>query len=467
MAEQVHDAPIHGGERILVIDDDPGLAEVVQLMLAREGYAVEREGTLEGGLRRVDAADFDLVVTDLKLPDGTGLDAIPAIRGLHEGLPIILMTSYSSMESAIAALRAGAVDYITKPFQNDEFVHAVERALNERRMSRENALLKRRLRAAHQARQVIGESAGVRRVLELVQKAGPSEASVLISGESGTGKERVALELHYSGLRADGPFVPVNCGAIAPAQLEAELFGQAGGTLAGAAPRTEGRIREAHGGTLFLDEVSELPPALQVKLLRALEEQSVRPVGGRQAYAVDVRFIAAAHRDLAEALADGRFRKDLYYKLSVISIPLPPLRERGAVILLLARHFVEQHARRLGRPVRGFDDDFAAFLQNYPWPGNVRELENLMERAVILGESEVLTDRDLAEVAPALPMVRASAPARGSRPLAIEEYIREVIERFQDSHSETELARMLGIGRKALWIRRRQWGLKRGRKTGA
>lgn len=442
--------------RVLVIDDDPGVAEVIELLLSREGYAAERAGTVKAGLERIGASPVDLVVTDLKLPDGTGLNVIRAIHNVHRELPIIMMTSYSSMESAIAALRAGAVDYIIKPFENDEFLHAVARALKERRMSRENAILKRNLRNAYGARQIVGDAPGMRRALELIRKAGPSDANVLISGESGTGKELVALALHDASRRAAGPFVTVNCGAIPRERLEPELFGQA----------DEGLIREADGGTLFLDEVSELAPALQVKLLDVMQHKVVRPVGRKQSYPVDVRFLAATHRDLAAAIERGRFRKDLYYRLNVISIQVPPLRERGEDALALARHYAEHYARRLGKRIAGFDAEFTAFLQGYSWPGNVRELENMIERAVILAETELLTGRDLAEVAPALPMVRAAAPLPGGgRPLAIEEYIREVIERFQDTHGEAELAKMLGIGRKALWMRRREWGLKRSRKA--
>jgi DNA-binding NtrC family response regulator len=439
--------------RVLVIDDDPGLSEVIELLLAREGYAAERAGTVKAGLERVGTGDIDLVITDLKLPDGTGLDAIRSVRAAHPELPVIMITSYSSMESAIGALRAGAVDYIIKPFDNEEFIHAVARALAERRMSRENAILKRSLKSIYDARPIIGESPDMRRVIERVRKVASSEASVLVAGEAGTGKELIALALHYGSPRAEGPFVPVDCAAIPREQLEHELFGR---------DRAEGLVREADGGTLFLDEVSEIAPALQGKLLRVLEDRMVR-----RTHPVDVRVIAAARGDLAAAVERGDFRKDLYYRLSVISIPVPPLRERGEDAPLLARHFAALHARKLGKPVPAFDAEFASFLSGYPWPGNVRELENLIERAVILAESEVLTGRDLAEVAPALPMVRAVAPLiAGTRPIAIEEYIREVVERFQDSYSEGELARMLGIGRKALWMRRRQWGLKRTRKAG-
>ena len=285
-----------------------------------------------------------------------------------------------------------------------------------------------------------------------------SEANVLIDGEYGTGKELLAHALHSRGPRAAGPFVPVACGALPPAVLEAELFGRA----SGAGPTS--LLRDAHGGTLYLEEVSELTPALQVKLLRVLQDKVAHSASG-QAYAADLRFVASTHRDLGEAVANGTFRQDLYYSLNVIALTLPPLRERGADVLLLARHFAEHYSRRLGKDVRGFDAEFTGFLERYEWPGNVRELEHFIERAVIFAEGAQLTGRDLAEVAPALPMVRAAPVAPGSaQPLAIEEYIREVVERFQDTRSETELAKMLGIGRKALWARRRQWGLKRMRR---
>lgn len=444
---------------MLVVDDDPGLLEVIDLLLSRERYAVERAASMKRALERVAAADIDLVITDLKLPDGTGLDVVREVRGMRGDVPIIMITSYSSMESAIGALRAGAVDYLIKPFENDEFLHSVQRALNERRMSRENAILKRNLRTAYGRRPIVGESPGIQRVLELVRKSAPSEANVLISGESGTGKELVALALHYSSPRADGPLVSVSCSAVPRAELEAELFGRAG-------ELAEGRVREADGGTLFLDEVAELPAPMQVKLLHMLEEKAVRPLGGKGSHAVDVRIISATQRDLPAAIERGQFRTDLYYRLNVISIHVPPLRERGADALLLAKHFAENYARKLGKRVPGFDAEFSAFIQNYPWPGNVRELENMIERSVILAESDEITGRHLAEVAPALPMLRAATPVPGeARPLAIEEYIREIVERFQDSYSETELAKMLGIGRKALWMRRRQWGLKRSRKS--
>ena len=432
--------------RILLIDDDPGLSEVVELLLTREGYAVSRAGTVKAGLERIRRARTDLVITDLRLPDGTGLDAIAAIRRMRSEVPIIMITSFSSLESAIGALRAGAVDYIVKPFDNDEFLHAVTRALNERRMTRENALLKRNLKSAYGARPLIGESPGMRKALELIRKAAPTDASVLIRGESGTGKELAAAAIHYASERAEGPFVTIHCGTLSREAQEAEIFGH-----------------DADGGTLFLDEIAELAPAVQVRLLDVLEESADEATPG-----AGFRFIGATQRDIPAAVERGHFREDLYYRLGVISIGMPPLRERGPDRLLLAQRFAERCASKLGKRVPRFDAEFSAFLDNHAWPGNVRELKNMIERAVILAEGDVLNGRNLAEVAPALPMVRASVPLPGgARPLAIEEYIRAVVERFQDSYTETELARMLGIGRKALWVRRRQWGLKRSQNPSA
>ncbi|MGH8722105.1 MAG: sigma-54-dependent transcriptional regulator, partial [Burkholderiales bacterium] len=360
--------------RILLIDDDPGLSEVIGMLLEREGYAFERAGTVKEGLARIKASELDLVVTDLKLPDGTGLDVIRASRARHPELPLIMITSYSSMESAIGALRAGAVDYIIKPFDNHEFLHAIERTLNERRTARENALHRRSLRKAYEARPIVGESPGMRRVAELVRKAAAADANVLVTGESGTGKELVTLTLHFSSPRAERAFVALDC-SVTPREALAEEL--------------RACIAAGSGGTLFLDEVTELPAALQLELLHLLEEKAMR--------GLDLRLVAAAHRDLAALIERGQFRKDLYYRLSVISIALPALRERGADVLLLARHFAEHYARKLGKRIEGFDAEFSAFLRNHPWPGNVRELENMIERSVIFSEATLLTGRDLAE----------------------------------------------------------------------
>ncbi|MBY0269562.1 MAG: sigma-54 dependent transcriptional regulator [Burkholderiales bacterium] len=451
-------------ERILVVEDDPGVGETVRLLLSAASYHVELVSRGAEGLLRAVSGDFDLLVTDLRLPDQDGLSIIRGVRETGIDLPMILMTSFSSIDTAIEALRSGAVDYIIKPFSNDDFLHAVERALAERRVRRENALLKRSLKKAVGAAKIIGESAGIKNVYSLIAKVAPSDASILIQGESGTGKELVAQAIHYASPRSEGPFVPINCGAIPAELLESELFGHTKGAYTGAVTASEGLLREAHGGTMFLDEISELAPALQVKLLRVIQEKQVRPLGSKNVYRTDVRFLAASNRDLKQAMEDNTFRADLYYRLNVINISVPPLRERGNDVDILARHFVEQHSRRLGKRITGLSDELQQFLRSYHWPGNVRELENLIERAVILADSDVLTSQDFSDISKMETKTGSagdfSEDAIG-RSLSIEKYIEEFVRRYQHAYSESELAAMLGIGRKALWVRRNRWGLKR------
>lgn len=476
MNDSVREIRPHRNERVLVIDDDPGVSHCVECVLQIAGCRAHCVSTAKAGLDRVANEEFDLIITDLRLPDLSGLEVIRAVKEVNPDVPIILMTSYSSIESAIEALRNGATDYIIKPFRNDDFSFAVQRALNERRMRRENVVLKRNLKKAFSGGKIIGESAGIKRVLSLIERVAPSDANVLIQGESGTGKELVALAIHYASHRADAPFVPINCGAIPGELLESELFGHVKGAYTGAHSTREGLIREADGGTLFLDEISELPLDLQVKLLRVLQEREVRPVGSNHTYQFDVRFLAACNRSLKSLMEEGKFRADLYYRLNVISIEVPPLRQRGKDVELLAQHFVDYHSRRLGKRIRGISEELRRFLYEYPWPGNVRELENVIERAVILSDSEMLGIPDFTDVSA---MVQGGSPASQlsarsgtgssfredvlSGPMTIEEYIREFVKRYQDNYTDTELAAMLGIGRKSLWTRRRRWGLTRER----
>lgn len=445
-------------ERILVVDDDIGIGECVEMLLTAAGYECDLHHRGQAGLDRLFQKDFDLVITDLKMPDLSGLDIIAAAKEKDRETPVILMTSFSSVETAIQALRRGANDYIIKPFDNDDFMFSVKRALSERRTHRENAVLKRSLKKVFTKNKIIGESEAVKRLQAVIQRVAHTDANVLIQGESGTGKELVAQAIHFGGDRADRPFVPVNCGAIPADLLESELFGHAKGAYTGAVTASEGLIREASGGTLFLDEISELPLHVQVKLLRVIQERQVRPLGSTQSYVTDTRFLAASNRDLKAEAEAGNFRADLYYRLNVITIHVPPLRERGHDIELLAEHFLRQHSRRMGNHRRGMRKDFLDMLVAHDWPGNIRELENLIERAVILADSDILTCEDLAGMALT---EKRQGPIldRQHKPLSIEEYIKECILLYQDTHSEVELAAMLGIGRKALWERRRRWGL--------
>ena len=455
-------APQRPVAQVLVIDDDRGIGECIEMLLDRAGHASAITRTGRDGLAQLNRREFELVITDLRLPDASGLDIVASAKAAHPETQVILMTSFSSVESAIEALRRGANDYIIKPYDNDDFMFSVERALQERRTRMENAALKRSLKNVLAQHSIIGESEGVKRLLTMIQRVAATEANVLIQGESGTGKELVAQGIHFGGSRAHRPFVAVNCGAIPADLIESELFGHEKGAYTGATSAREGLIREASGGTLFLDEISEMPLNVQVKLLRVLQERQVRPLGSNQSYLTDARFLAASNRNLKERAENGSFRADLYYRLNVITIHVPPLRERGEDVELLARHFMRQFCAKLGGPVTRMHKEFVEFLYRHPWPGNVRELQNVIERAVILADSDVLTLREIDE-AHAAPSKEAIVPRGATVPLSIEEYTKEIVTLFQDRYGEAELAALLGIGRKALWVRRRQWGLYRSR----
>ena len=450
---------------ILVVDDDAGIRAGIEMLLADGPYEVTYKSSVNEAREAIATRTFDLVVTDLRLGTGSGLDIIRSAKEMDSTVPVILMTSFSSMESAIAALRLGASEYIMKPFNNDEFLHACNRALDERKLRQENAVLRRTLRKSRDHKVMVGEHAKIRRVMDMVRKIAASDANVLISGESGTGKELVAQALHFDSPRAEGPLVVVNCGAIPSELVESELFGHVKGAFTGAVAHSEGLIREANHGTLFLDEIGDMPLALQVKFLRVLEDKQVRGVGAKEIHRVDVRIVAASNKDLKEAIARGEFREDLFYRINVLELKVPPLRERGRDIDLLAQHFITLYASRLGKQIAGLDRDFTDFIRSYDWPGNVRELQNLIERAVILADGEILVYADLADG-----LIAASSSGAQTdpteNPLSVEGYIKQVVLKYQNKLSEVELASMLGIGRKALWMRRRRWGLLRQGRAG-
>ena len=448
--------------RILVVEDDPAVGASIAMLLDSKDYLVTLVNTVPEGVECTASIDFDLVITDLRLGADSGFDIINAVRHAQSNVPVIVVTGFSSVQTAVQSLRHGAVDYIIKPFDNDEFMYAIGRALTERQMRRENAALKRSLQNANAPSKVIGESAGIKRVLDLVRRVAPTDATVFIQGESGTGKDLVAHAIHCESGRATGPFVPVNCGAIPSDLVESELFGHARGAFTGAVAACEGLIMEAQGGTLFLDEIGELQPSMQVKLLRAIQDKEVRPVGGKDTRRADVRFVAASNKDIKQAMLRGEFREDLFYRLNVISIQVPPLRERGDDVDLLVKHFIDFYGKKIGKRLRKLDPNFRDFVKTYHWPGNVRELQNLIERAAILTDSDVLNYDDVADT----PLAIGSPPSPPPGPapadaLSVEDYIQHVVRTFQSSHTEKELARMLGIGRKALWLRRRRWAMAR------
>jgi two-component system NtrC family response regulator len=386
-----------GGERILIVEDEDLMREVVVQILAPENYHIHQASSAEQALKLLHEHPIDLILTDLRLKKMDGLRLLTEARALDPELVVIVMTAYASVETAVEAMRKGAYDYITKPFINDEICVTLRRALNERHLSRENRHLKRELRERYRFENIVGKSEAMEKVYRLIEKVAAISSNVLIFGETGTGKELVARAIHYNSERAERPFVAVNCGALTESLLESELFGHVKGAFTGATTNRDGYFRKADRGTLFLDELSEVSPGLQVKLLRAIQEREVIPVGGREPMKFDVRFIAATNKNLEEEVKKGVFREDLYYRINVITIPLPPLRQRREDIPLLASHFLVKHAQRLGKPSVKIARDAMHVLVNYEWPGNVRELENVAERSVALCEGNTIETTDLPE----------------------------------------------------------------------
>jgi two-component system response regulator HydG len=437
--------------RILVVDNDPEQVDVLLSHLAREGYEPGGATDAEAALAAVEAAEPAVVLTDLRMEGMDGLALLAALRARAPGVRVILMTAFGSLETAISAMREGAFDYLTKPFALGEVTVAVQRALEDRALREENQRLRREVEQRYGWEGLVGRSQAMKAVLELLRTVAASEASVLILGESGTGKELAARALHYAGPRSHGPFVPVNCAAIPETLLEAELFGHERGAFTGAERRRAGLLQEADGGTLFLDEVADMPPPLQAKVLRVLQDKAVRPLGARDVVQLDFRVIAATNTDLGVRVREGRFREDLYYRLAVIPVRLPGLRERAEDIPLLAQHFLERDAATAGKRLTGFDDAAMEWLVGHSWPGNVRELENTVARAVALAQGPVVTLREV-RLLPGLPPV-----ATTSRPTlaALQaRYVEEVLGEVQGDRRTA--ARILGVSLRTLqrWARR-------------
>lgn len=384
-------------ERILVVDDEEDTRNLLADILKRGGYAVS---VLPDGPSAIEEASknlFNLVFVDLKMPGMDGIEVIKQIRKIKPDLMIILLTGYGTIDSAVRAMKAGAYDYITKPFQIDEILMMAKRALEHQRLQTENIILKKTLENKYRFENFIGVSRSMERVYEIIERVADSDSTVLIQGESGTGKELVAKTIHFNSSRRDNAFIPINCGAIPEGLLESELFGHEKGAFTGAISTRLGRFELANSGTIFLDEVGEMPPALQVKLLRVLQGREFERVGGTKTIKVDIRVIGATNQDIEEALKTGRFREDLYYRLNVVQIRIPPLRERRDDIPLLLDHFVASFNERKKKNIQGFSPDAMKVLIDYRWPGNVRELENLIERLTILKGDGIIDIQDLPE----------------------------------------------------------------------
>jgi two-component system response regulator AtoC len=449
-------------DRILVVDDDEALRESLAMLLAAEGYEVVTAGDADAALARLEEP-VDVVLCDVRMPGRDGLELLPDLIRRLPGAPVLLMSAYGSGDLAVEALKRGAFDYLAKPFQPAEVLLAIKKARERERLRRANALLRRDVSRAVGERPIVAASPPMIDLLEILERAAEYKATVLLTGESGTGKEVLARAIHAQSGRRGQAFVAVNCAAIPEALLESELFGHARGAFTGADRARRGLFVEADGGTLFLDEIAELPPPLQAKLLRVLQEEEVMPIGESKPRKIDVRVIAATSRDLERDVASGRFREDLFYRLDVFRVRVPPLRERREDVPLLVDHFIALFRDALGKPVRTIADDALDRLVDHAWPGNVRELENVVERAMILADSDRITLADLPE-AIARPRTRAPlSPASGdfSMRRARRRFESELIRRALEATggNRTRAARLLEISHRALLYKIKEYGL--------
>ena len=382
-------------EKILVVDDEQSLREVLSIMLKRAGYAVTSVADGEEAVEQLQKEIFDLVITDLRMPKVDGMEVLKAVKSSSPETVVLIITAFATADSAVEAMKQGAYDYLTKPFQVDEVQLIIRNALEKRRLSTENMLLKREMASQSSFAQLVGQSEAMQKVFDVVRKVADSKSNVLICGESGTGKELVARAIHYNSVRSTAPFVAVNCSAVPETLLESELFGHMKGSFTGAISNKAGLFEVADGGTIFLDEIGDTTPTIQVKLLRVIQEREFRRVGGNQDVKVDVRIVAATNKDLEKAIADGSFREDLYYRLDVIPIKLPPLRLRSGDIPLLVTHFLDRFSKDSGKPMPALTAEAMHVLLAHEWRGNVRELENLIERVVAFSNGATVTDIDV------------------------------------------------------------------------
>lgn len=382
-------------EKILVVDDERSLREVLSIMLKRAGYMVTEASDGDEAIGHVNKEIYDLVITDLRMPKADGMDVLKAVKSSSPDTVVLVITAFATSDSAVEAMKQGAYDYLTKPFQVDEVQLIIRNALEKRRLSTENMLLKREMASQSSFAKIVGQSEAMQKVFDVVKKVADAKSNILICGESGTGKELVARAIHYNSIRSAMPFVAVNCSAVPETLLESELFGHVKGSFTGAISNKAGLFEVANGGTIFLDEIGDTTPTIQVKLLRVIQEREFRRVGGNQDMKVDVRVIAATNRDLEKAVAEGAFREDLYYRLDVIPIRLPPLRLRTGDIPLLVTYFLEKFSQDSGKPVPTLTPEALHVLLEHEWRGNVRELENLIERIVAFSVGAPVTDADV------------------------------------------------------------------------
>lgn len=443
--------------RVMVVDDDADTLTLLREVVTKEGYQVETAEDAETALQRLGEWQPDLVITDIHMPGMDGLALLAAVREKAPDILVILLTAYGSLKTAVDAIKSGAFDYLSKPFVVDDIRLVVRRALEHKKLVRENRSLRDQLRERYRFDNLVGSSPGMVAVYKLIARVAETDSTVLIQGESGTGKELIARAIHANSTRSSGPFVGIDTGSLAETLLESELFGHERGSFTGAIATKKGLLEQAHLGTCFLDEIADLSPVMQSKLLRSLQEREIRRVGSETPRAIDVRIIAASKKDLKPLVAAGTFREDLYYRLEVVTIALPPLRNRIEDIPLLSRYFVDKFGRNKDKPVTGISQETIPLLTRYLWPGNVRELEHVIERAIALTPHPIITPEDLPESIRTI-SVQEQARALGWETLQDMEmkYILRVLEAHNHDHSQT--ATILGIHRKTLLRKLRQYG---------
>ncbi len=441
-------------KRILVVDDEFSVRDSLQHWFRKDGFDVELAENGQSALQALERKSFDVILADIKMPGMDGLELQQRIHQIDASLPVIMITAFASVETAISALKHGAFDYVTKPVDPDELSHLVSRALEQRRLQSENSQLRGTIDELVMPDPIVGQSPEMRRTLELVQRVAPTDSTVLIRGESGTGKELIARAIHDNSMRRYFPLVPVNCGSLPQDILESELFGHERGAFTGAQYRHKGKIEMADKGTLFLDEVGAIPPRMQIDLLRVLETKEVTRLGSSKPIEVDFRIICATNEDLEAAVREGRFREDFYYRINVFVTRLPPLRERTGDIPLLAEHFREKFSRQMDRRITGFEPAAMELLESHPWPGNVRELSNAIERAMVVGKPPHIRPADL-------PIYTTRPDTAGGDSLSAVEHrhIASVLERTEGN--VTRAAEILGVDRVTVYNKIKKYGLRR------
>jgi DNA-binding NtrC family response regulator len=447
---------------ILVVDDEEAMTESLAAWLREDGYTVDTASSGREAVEKARSREYAIYFVDLKMPGGLdGIETMMEIRKLRKDASVIIITAYATVDTAIAAMKEGAQEYVVKPCHPQEISLLVERIIRVKNLERENAILRRKLTRHYRFHDLVSKNPRMAEIFELVREVASQRSTVLVQGESGTGKELVARAIHFSGDRGEGPFVAVSCAALAETLLESELFGHEKGSFTGALVQRKGKFELADGGTLFLDEIGDISPKLQVDLLRVLQERRFFRVGGSVEIGVDVRVIAATHRDLAADVRDGRFRDDLYYRLNVINIHLPPLRERREDVPLLAQEFLDRLSHELGREVSGISEEALRLLMDHDWPGNVRELENAVERAIVTCKSGVLGAEDFAFLAraPGVPAGGPSLPPGLTLQAVEKDYIAATLARL--SGNVKAAAEALGIDRSTLYEKIRRYGIPR------